>query len=152
MKKLRFLVFRLDQFLIKFSKEIKKIVKKDGIIIHIVPSSWWSLITNFWHYCKIPKYLIKSKIINYNPDLVIMYDGWNDAGYPISWNRPSPTIEESKNNWIEICKFGNKHNFDSIITIQPIVGTGNRNLSEYCLLYTSPSPRDRLLTRMPSSA
>ena len=45
-----------------------------------------------------------------------MYDGWNDAGYPISWNRPSPTIEESKNNWIEICKFGNKHNFDSIIT------------------------------------
>ena len=23
---------------------------------------------------------------------------------------------------------------------------------EYCLLYTSPSPRDRLLSRMPSSA
>tara|TARA_B110000438_G_scaffold10047_1_gene10235 strand:- start:594 stop:1376 length:783 start_codon:yes stop_codon:yes gene_type:complete len=41
-------------------KEIKKIVKKDGIIIHIVPSCWWSLITNFWHYCFIPKYLIKS--------------------------------------------------------------------------------------------
>ena len=41
-------------------KEIKKILKKDGIIIHIVPSSWWSMITNFWHYCFIPKYLIKS--------------------------------------------------------------------------------------------
>ena len=25
-------------------------------------------------------------------------------------------------------------------------------LPDYCLLYTSPSPRDRLLSRMPSSA
>ena len=41
--------------------EMKRVLKKDGIIIHIVPSSWWSLITNFWHYCLIPKYLIKSK-------------------------------------------------------------------------------------------
>ena len=41
--------------------EMKRVLKKNGIIIHIVPSSWWSLITNFWHYCFIPKYLIKSK-------------------------------------------------------------------------------------------
>ncbi|WP_179371823.1 class I SAM-dependent methyltransferase [Nitrosopumilus ureiphilus] len=41
--------------------EMKRVLKKDGVIIHIVPSSWWSLITNFWHYCLIPKYLIKSK-------------------------------------------------------------------------------------------
>ncbi len=41
--------------------EMKRVLKKDGMIIHIVPSSWWSLITNFWHYCFIPKYLIKSK-------------------------------------------------------------------------------------------
>ena len=41
--------------------EMKRVLKKDGIIIHIVPSSWWSLITNFWHYCFIPKYLIRSK-------------------------------------------------------------------------------------------
>ena len=41
--------------------EMKRVLKKDGVIIHIVPSSWWSLITNFWHYCFIPKYLIKSK-------------------------------------------------------------------------------------------
>ena len=40
--------------------EMKRVLKKDGVIIHIVPSSWWSLITNFWHYCFIPKYLIKS--------------------------------------------------------------------------------------------
>ncbi len=41
--------------------EMKRVLKKDGIVIHVVPSSWWSLITNFWHYCLIPKYLIKSK-------------------------------------------------------------------------------------------
>jgi ubiquinone/menaquinone biosynthesis C-methylase UbiE len=40
--------------------EMKRVLKKDGIIIHIVPSSWWSLMTNFWHYYKIPKYLIRS--------------------------------------------------------------------------------------------
>lgn len=41
--------------------EIKRVLKKNGTIIHVVPSSWWSIITNFWHYCFIPKYLIKSK-------------------------------------------------------------------------------------------
>ena len=40
--------------------EMKRVLKKDGLVIHIVPSGWWSLITNFWHYCLIPKYLSKS--------------------------------------------------------------------------------------------
>ena len=44
----------------KAFSEMKRVLKKDGIIIHIVPSSWWSIITNFFHYCFIPKYLIKS--------------------------------------------------------------------------------------------
>ena len=30
--------------------------------------------------------------------------------------------------------------------------TNNEIRDNYCLLYTSPSPRDRLLSRMPSSA
>ena len=33
-----------------------------------------------------------------------------------------------------------------------IAGTPDIDLSEHCLLYTSPSPRDGLLSRMPSSA
>ena len=38
-------------------------------------------------------------------------------------------------------------------TIRNIVCYGTRNeLSETCLLYTSPSPRDRQKSRMPSSA
>ena len=40
--------------------EIKRILKKDGIMLHIVPTSGWSFITNIWHYLFIPKYLLKS--------------------------------------------------------------------------------------------
>ena len=40
------------------------------------------------------------------------------------------------------------------LMVQNKVGEGGRNnaLFHYCLLYTSPSPRDGLLSRMPSSA
>ena len=41
--------------------------------------------------------------------------------------------------------------------VELVTGEGDRlnlksKLSQYCLLYTSPSPRDGLLSRMPSSA
>ena len=39
--------------------EMKRVLKEDGTIVHIVPSSWWSLITNFWHYVLLPKVLYK---------------------------------------------------------------------------------------------
>ena len=35
---------------------------------------------------------------------------------------------------------------------KPNRGLDGRKLSTYCLLYTSPSPRDRTRSRMPSSA
>ena len=40
-------------------KEINRVLKDDGFIIHIVSSTWWSLITNFWHYVLLPKILYK---------------------------------------------------------------------------------------------
>jgi len=42
--------------------EMNRVLKNDGIMIHIVPTSWWSIFTNFWHYCQIPKFLINSFI------------------------------------------------------------------------------------------
>ena len=36
--------------------------------------------------------------------------------------------------------------------IKPKIFNGNRRYYDDCLLYTSPSPRDGLLSRMPSSA
>lgn len=41
-----------------FFNEIKRVLKKNGVIIHIVPSSYWAIITNFWHYVLLPKKII----------------------------------------------------------------------------------------------
>ena len=38
------------------------------------------------------------------------------------------------------------------VTESETVGTGDDAVTYTCLLYTSPSPRDGLLSRMPSSA
>ena len=67
--------------------------------------------------------LIKSKLVNYNPDLIIMYDGWNDisADYP---------IEGTVNKWMYVCALGYENQFDVIITLQPLAGFGNKILTE----------------------
>jgi SAM-dependent methyltransferase len=40
--------------------EINRVLNSDGIILHEVPSCWWSLFTNFLHYLQIPKFILKS--------------------------------------------------------------------------------------------
>ena len=67
--------------------------------------------------------LIKTKIINYNPDLIIMYDGWNDlsADYP---------VEVIINRWKEVCVIGYEEKFEVVIALQPIAGFGNKILTE----------------------
>ena len=67
--------------------------------------------------------LIKSKIINYNPDLVIMYDGWNDisADYEV--------LDDTISNWAQVCGLGNGKKFDVVIALQPIAGFGNKSLT-----------------------
>jgi len=67
--------------------------------------------------------LIKERLIDYEPDLIIAYDGWTDLIYtkdPIIW----------KDVWIEICNLGKEVGFETIVTLQPAVGTGNRILTE----------------------
>ena len=49
------------------------------------------------------------------------------------------------NNWAEF--YINNQNKDGAIFACP-----GRGWYDYCLLYTSPSPRDRTRSRMPSSA
>ena len=49
----------IEQLTITFD-EIKRVLNNNGIIIHILPSSWWTIQTNFWHYFFIPKYLFRS--------------------------------------------------------------------------------------------
>ena len=66
--------------------------------------------------------LIGSKIINYDPDLIIMYDGWNDLStdYPVL---------KIINHYEGICSLAIENNFEVIYTLQPIAGFGSKVLS-----------------------
>ena len=76
--------------------------------------------------------LVKITLLDFNPDLLIVYDGWNDAQN--IENFPDNKIHEKislwVNKWNEICEIGKQKNFQTIITIQPLVGTGNKTLSD----------------------
>jgi len=72
--------------------------------------------------------LIEQKLVRFSPDLVIIYDGWNDL-------RANNTPMEVKENWETICKFGKENDFDTIITLQPIAGFGNKVLTKQELKY-----------------
>ncbi len=67
--------------------------------------------------------LLKQKLVAFSPDLVIMYDGWNDLRSNISPN-------ELKENWKQVCEIGNENNFDTVIVLQPIAGFGSKKLTQ----------------------
>jgi len=65
--------------------------------------------------------LIRDRLLNFEPDLFIVSDGWNNV---IDWKRhgmdeASPT--KWKENWAEICDMGKQFGYDTIITIQPMI-------------------------------
>lgn len=41
-------------------EEIARVLKNDGIIIHVVPTSFWVLITSFWHVILLPRNILQS--------------------------------------------------------------------------------------------
>ena len=45
--------------------ECKKVLKKNGLMIHVVPSTAWSIGTNFWHYILLPKFFMKLRRSNF---------------------------------------------------------------------------------------
>ena len=71
---------------------------------------------------------IMEKLVTFSPDLIIIYDGWNDL-------RANNAPMEVKENWETICKFGKANDFDVIITLQPIAGFGNKVLTNQELKY-----------------
>jgi len=72
---------------------------------------------------KTERSLTEQKIIRYNPDLIIMYDGWNDL-------REGFDIDTTLNNWNVICDLGVTNNFETIVILQPIAGFGNKILTK----------------------
>jgi lysophospholipase L1-like esterase len=133
--------------------------------------------------------LIKQQIIHFDPDLLVVYDGWNDIAkkyenyndgvnnsqnpssskerdtfyefgellfdfsvvakiiytnldyLPMSFAGPAVySFEGTEINekadiwskrWIEICELGKINNFDVVVTLQPILGSSERTLSEF---------------------
>ena len=67
--------------------------------------------------------LVKHRLITFSPDLIIIYDGWNDIRSII----PSNILKE---NWKAICEIGNENKFDTIISLQPIAGFGGKTLTK----------------------
>ena len=73
--------------------------------------------------------MVKEKIINYDPDLLIVFDGWNDVTGELvknaNWSNEA-NVENWISRWTEICEIGKQNNFETIITVQPILGSGNK--------------------------
>jgi len=122
---------------------------------------------------------IKNNLINYEPDLFIIYTGWNDLGkaYDGKYFDEDPSVEiggvfsfllkndyyksvgiliknyqfwrintvenvQIKNydyseqiaknwqsTWNEVCELGKRNNFDVIITLQPLLGSSSKQLT-----------------------
>ena len=66
--------------------------------------------------------LIKDRLLKHEPNLIILYDGWNDSA------RVSD-IQQTIQNWKNICHLGNENGFDTVITIQPLPGASQRILT-----------------------
>ena len=77
--------------------------------------------------------LIKTKLLDFDPDMLIIYDGWNDSTDIAGWSPNNENSQEISMKWVqrwnEICDIGN-NNFKTIIILQPILGTSERDLSK----------------------
>ena len=72
---------------------------------------------------------IRENIINFEPDLIIVLDGWTDVTRELVKNEDwtdDANVENWISRWNDLCEFGNNNDFNTIITIQPILGSSNK--------------------------
>jgi len=67
--------------------------------------------------------LIKTKLLNYSPNMIIIYDGWNDL-------RERNSASTIYNNWDSMCKLGKESGMDVMVVLQPIAGFGDKVLTK----------------------
>ena len=131
-------------------------------------------------------FFTKTKLPNFEPDLIIVYDGWNDSinrhyyeptmeyiektktqvtfkNFPyyrtpfvvydtfLKEPKVRTTVDEKvitgtvnlwKTRWIDACEFAKKEGFEMLIAVQPIVGAGNKLLTEHETKY-APTTDER---------
>ena len=92
--------------------------KTDGKIIEVINAGIQGADSN------TELNLIEQKLVTFSPDLIVVYDGWND--YSHKEETGAPQIEKTIQNWKSVCKLGKNEGFDTIIVVQPLVITGHR--------------------------
>ncbi len=73
--------------------------------------------------------MVKEQLLEFEPNLFIVYDGINDS-IEVKRNHPEASATLWKERWEGICKLGKSYGYDTIITLQPQVGTGKKILTE----------------------
>ena len=68
--------------------------------------------------------LIKDYLLNFEPDMIIIYSGWNDSMQ--ANEKPVIYPVDTINNWKTVCKLGKQNDFDTVVILQPVTGSGNR--------------------------
>jgi len=94
-----------------------------GVKIEIINAGWpfeWSLTESN---------RITSELLDYEPDLFIVYDGANEIIEHNRFQNLKATAPQWKQRWMEICDLGNQLGFDTIVTLQPLVTTGKKILT-----------------------
>ena len=94
-----------------------------GLKVEVINAGWpgkWSLQETA---------LIKDGLINFEPNLFIVYDGVNELQHLADFRESEASPPLWKQRWIEICELGKQHGFETIITLQPFVGTGKKILT-----------------------
>ena len=91
----------------------------------------------------------KNKLVNFEPDMMVIYGGWNDLTR-FSNSATDDTEITSwtniwKDRWLEVCGIGNEKNFQTIIALEPFIGTGNKKLTEEEFSWFLKNDHPRLL-------
>jgi len=79
-------------------------------------------------------YILKNRLLIFEPDLIIVYEGWNDAYKFFKLNEERNSPSEWKDRWIEICKLGKQNGFKTMIFLQPIIESGSKSLTQQEIL------------------
>ena len=67
--------------------------------------------------------IIKTRLLDYSPDMMVIYDGWNDL-------RENNSADTIYNNWNSMCELGKENGVDVIVVLQPIAGFANKSLTQ----------------------
>ena len=89
-------------------------------------------ISGAWSYTS--SQVAKNKLVNFEPDMLVIFEGWNDLTRFSNTSTDDSQITSWtniwKDRWLDVCNIGNEGGFKTIITLEPFIGTGNKNLTE----------------------